>query len=213
MAEREIPVVGDFPSNTNKSKQPKQKVINKVEVSEMVQRKRPLGRRIADTFTGDDFQTVGQYILFDVIIPAAKSMFFDAINQGTSHLLWGEGRPHRSGGINNRDREKTAYNRMSSSGGKSGPNRELSRKSKATYNFDEIILEDRGEAEEVLDQLRTLVDQFDNASVSDFFAIMDITADFTDEKWGWMGNDLQDAKIVRVREGWLISLPRPSQLT
>ena len=86
----------------------------------------------------------------------------------------------------------------------------MSTRDKATHNFDGIILESRREAEEVIDRLGDLIDNYDAATVSDLYELVGITGSFTDDKWGW--TDIRSAGIRRVREGYLLQLPRTEPL-
>lgn len=83
----------------------------------------------------------------------------------------------------------------------------MSRAARATHNFDEIILPTRREAEEVLNFLFDLLTRYDTVSISDLYELVGETGQFTDEKWGW--NDLTGASVTRVRDGYLLNLPRP----
>jgi uncharacterized protein YerC len=83
----------------------------------------------------------------------------------------------------------------------------MSRQARATHNFDEVILPTRREAEEVLDFLHDLLTRYETVSVSDLYELVGETGNFTDEKWGW--TDLAGASVSRVRDGYLLNLPRP----
>jgi len=206
----------NYPANSHKSREPQKPAdkdrekIKRVTVGEAVQRKRPLGRRIADTFTGDDAKSVGSYLLFDVIIPAAKAMVSDAASQGVERMLFGESRRASSGsGVPGR----IGYNRMypgKATENSSNGRRELSSRARTIHNFDEVILGTRGEATEVLDCLTELVNNYDVAKVSDLYDLVGITGSYTDDKWGWY--DLRGADVSRVREGYLLNLPKTSPI-
>lgn len=87
----------------------------------------------------------------------------------------------------------------------------MSRRSRAAHNFDEIILETRMEAEEVIERMAEYVERYDQASVSDLYQLVGVTGSFADEKWGW--KDLRAASVTRVRNGgYLLDLPRPIEL-
>lgn len=86
----------------------------------------------------------------------------------------------------------------------------MSRRGRSTHDFDEIILATRVEAEEVVDRLFDLVGRYESASVSDLYSLVGISGNFTDEKWGW--TDLRGAGVERVRNGYLLDLPRPEPL-
>src|SRR5664279_3084609 len=66
------------------------KKLDRITTGEVIQRKKSLGRKISETFTGDDINSVWSYVLFEVIIPAAKTMISDAASQGVERMLFGE---------------------------------------------------------------------------------------------------------------------------
>lgn len=195
----------NYQGNSNKKKATESKKPERLEKTisgKVVERKKPLGKRIAETFTGDDTRTVGQHILFEVILPAIKQLISDTVSQGIERLLFGESSRHSRTvtrpGYN-------AYNRVTPASRRDEP-RSLSSRARATHDFNEIVLESRGEAEKVRDDLTACIDQFDVATVSDLYDLVGITGSFQDDKWGWY--DLRDARITRVREGYLLDLPK-----
>ena len=195
----------NLPGNSNKDKAAAKRPekLERVVSGEVSQRKAPLGKRIMETFTGDDSRSVGQYVLFEVIMPAVKSMISDAVSGGVERLLFGDN-ARRVGGGGPR-RGYTAYDKVSTN---PSPNaqRSISQRAQATHNFDEIVLADRGEAESVIDQLVMCIDAYDVARVSDLYELVGITGSFADDKWGW--TDLRGARVVPVRGGYLLSLPK-----
>ena len=200
------PAPMNYPSNSNKDRQEKR--VERITTTDAISRKPPLSKRIAENFAGDDMQSVGGYVLFEVLLPAAKTAISDAVSQGIERLLFGATQTRRSG--MGRTGSYTSYNRMYSGAPSRPEPRMVSRQARATHDFREVILGSRGEAEQVLDQLQALIDQYDVATVSDFYQLVGITSDFTEEKYGW--NNLAQAGVRRVREGYLLDLPRPSVL-
>ncbi len=83
----------------------------------------------------------------------------------------------------------------------------MSRQARAGHNFDEIILDQRAEAEEVIDKLFELVSRYDTATVADLYELVGLSATHTDHKWGW--SDLHGSGVSRVRGGYLLDLPEP----
>lgn len=203
-------VVSNYPGNSNKERsveKPPEKKVEKVITGEVVQRKKGLGRKIAETFSGDDAQSVGNYLLFEVVIPAAKSLLSDIVNQGTERALYGESRP--KGGMSRNN--YTSYNRMyDGNKSRNESSRTISQRARASHDFGEIVLATRGEAEDVLDRLVMLIEQYDIATVSDLYDLVGITGSFTDDKWGW--SDLRDARIQRINNGYLVNLPRATPI-
>ena len=76
--------------------------------------------------------------------------------------------------------------------------------------FDDIILATRDEAESVLNRMYDLLGDYKMVTVAELYTMVGISGDFTNENWGW--RNLQSAKIRRVRDGYLIDLPRPEEL-
>lgn len=208
----------EFPSNSRKARtQPddEPKKIEKVVTGEVVTRKKPLGRKIFGTFFGGDAKGVAGYIVMDVLLPAAKDAIADAFSQGIERMLFGEVRSasrrtgHRPAGTAG----YVSYNRFaqqSPTQGRREEPRSVSRRARGQHDFDEIILATRAEAEEVIDRLFDLVSRYEQATVSDLYSLVDISGNFTDEKWGW--TDLRGAGVTRIRDGYLLDLPKPVQL-
>lgn len=201
--------VPNYPSNSHKSKKEPAKVekdVKQVTTGVVVKRKRGLGRKVAETFTGEDLSSVGGYILFEVIIPAAKAMLSDAASQGVERVLFGESRPRNaSGGA------RTNYSTYSKSGQNVQPARTISTRGRASHDFNEIVLETRAEAEVVIERLGDLIDNFDIATVADLYDLVGITGDFVDQKWGW--TNLRGAHVSVVRGGYLLNLPRTEAIS
>ena len=204
-----------YPSNSERKKTPAKKAppekkVEKITTGGVKREKQSISKRLKETFTSEDADTVGQYVIFEVLVPAAKSAISDAVSQGIERMLFGDVRSRNSG-------PRTGYTNYGSISRSSGTplrardeGRAISTRDKATHNFDGIILENRREAEEVIDRLGDLIDNYDAATVSDLYELVGITGSFTDDKWGW--TDIRSAGIRRVREGYLLQLPRTEPL-
>ena len=213
MADEPKPIPMNYKPNSHRAKdapdkevQQNTKKLDKMISGEVIPRKKSLGRKISETFTGDDMHSVGSYILFEVIIPAAKTMLSDAASQGVERMLFGETtRRSRSGGA-----YRPGFTNYTGVSSNKPQKRELSDRAKAAHDFDDIVLADRGEAETLLDKLTELVNEYGVAQVSDLYDLVGITASFVDNKFGWY--DLREARIMRVREGFLIKMPPVSPI-
>jgi hypothetical protein len=200
-----------FPPNSNRTKTPAEKPREKVEritTSEVIQRKKPLGRRFTETFVGGDARGTLMYVVADILVPAAKDMVADAVSQGVERMIFGESRGgSRRGRTSPGIGSVINYNRMSTT--RPDPRRDdtrnISRTARSVHNFDEIILATRVEAELVIDRLTDLIQQYDVATVSDLYNMVGITESYTDAKWGW--DDMSDASVRRINGGYLLDLP------
>lgn len=190
------------------------KKIERVVTGEVIRRKPPLSKRMFSTLVDGDRKSVIEYVIMDVIVPAAKDMVADAVSQGVERMIFGEARsrPRRGSGPPSGRNGYVSYNRI----GGVTPNRRdegrsISRRARASHDFDEIILDTRPEAEEVMDRLFDMVSQYGEATVKDLYELVGISPTYTDDKWGW--TDLQGLKCERLRNGgYLLDLPRPEPL-
>lgn len=209
MAEDKKPKT-DYTSNSAKSKaEGPSEPSNRPEIKQIASasvRKKTLGHKFKETFVGGSAESVGQYVLFDVIVPRVKDLLFDIIVGGSERSLWGTGTTRSSRGRHGSQLTgKTDYQGISS-GRSAGPEREMSARGRATHNFEEILIPSRGEADQVLDMLLELVDKYDSATVADLYSATGVSTDHTDIKFGW--TDLSEARIVPARGGgYLLELP------
>ncbi|ASR80016.1 hypothetical protein SEA_ARCADIA_53 [Arthrobacter phage Arcadia] len=220
----------DYQGNSNKAKQEqlsaekenKDERVKLDPIAKGVQRKKPLGRKIAETFKGDDAESIGTYVLFDVVIPAAKNMFADALIQGVERALFGEASTsrrsgsYRSGSMGNSNNGPSKYQspfqKMQQSSQSNNVPRNWSNQGRRTHDFDEILLPNRGIAEKVLDALAEKIDKFDVASVADLLDLVDVSSNYVDNKYGWTRQSFVGADIILARNGYILDLPRPIAL-
>lgn len=186
------------------------KPVNKVISGEVIERKKGLGRKISETFMGVDAKAVGSHVVFDVILPQLKGMAVDAGTQAIERLILGDaavGRRSSSSSSMTANRGRgssyTAYNRYS---GNNAPVNEEPAYVKSS-DVREVIVDTRGDAQNVLDEMHRHLDQYQTVSVAEFYDLVGITGRFTDNQWGW--TNLNAAGVSRVREGFRIELPRP----
>lgn len=208
----------EFPGNRQRkpeltSKLPEKKIER---IAEGTVRKKSLGKRFAETFVLGDLHSVVNYVVWDVLIPAAKDMASDAVNEGTNRMFYGESRSSRarggrvtgtpSAGYFNYQGISSAVRRPESRSS-AAP---LSQKARSTHDFDEIVIESRAQGEEVIDKLFALLETYEEATVSDLYEMCGISSTPADVKWGW--TSLSGAGVTRVKGGYLLDLPKPVQL-
>lgn len=158
--------------------------------------------KFAEMFISEDASNVKTYILSDVLIPAAKKLVSDIVKDGIEMILYGStGREKRSNGFR---ADYVSYNRYSD---RKYEDRRLSDSSvRTSYRYDDIILESRGEAEEVLDSMCDLIETYGMVSVMDLYDLVGIQGQYTDNKYGW--TNLRNAEPVRTRDGYMLKLPK-----
>ena len=203
----------DFPPNSDISKQPQGKGLERVTEGSVTRKRRSLRKQLSETFIAGDMRGAIQYVTFDVLLPAAKDMVVEAFSAGIEKLIFGEGRRRRGSTMpQSGPTGYITYNQMSRPESRlsSSASRALSRQARARHDFDEIVLDSRTEAEEVIDRLYDIVGRYDSATVADLYELVGLSSSHIDHKWGW--TDLRGSGISRIRDGYLLDLPDPEPL-
>ena len=186
----------EFPNNSDAAKEKK---VEKVVSGEVKTRKQSEASKMAGALISDDAHNLGDYMLFDILIPAAKKAISDIVTDGIEILLYGEtsGRKKRGNNV-----PRVSYNSYYERDRL--PVRERSRE--RGYSYDDIVLESRRDAEEVLTSMLDILDNYGIVSVADLYELAGITGRYTDLNYGW--TNLSSATVDRVRDGYKIRLPR-----
>jgi hypothetical protein len=209
----------NFPPNSRKAEktaEPKQ--VERVTSATARRRKQPLGRKFSRTFFGGDARTASEYMIGHVVVPALKEMLVEAASSGFERLVYGDVRPkgRGRGAPTSGPLGYVSYNSMGQAQRAASPQRpqqapQLSRRSRARHDFDDLVIPTRQEAEEVIDRMYDLISKYDSASVADLYELTGLKGDHADFKWGW--TNLQGASVGRVRGGgYLLDLPEPEFL-
>lgn len=88
--------------------------------------------------------------------------------------------------------------------------RELSRTARMMHNLDEIVLESREDAYEVIDNMERLLDQYGVVTVGDFYDLTGVSHTPIDESYGW--TSLNGVVAIQTRDGYIIDLAKPKPL-
>lgn len=215
----------EYPSNSQKKKPPTERErtakeapeIKAVVTSSVSRRKKPLGRRLRETFLGGDAQSVGSFVLIDVVVPAMKDLIVDSAEEMIRRVVFGEDarRPGRRSRSSRGRHDDSFFNYGGISRGTSlrreEPRREIRQASRSSFNFDEVILDRRVEADEVLEQMYNLLEKYELVTVANLYQLVNVEPSYTDAKWGW--DNLQGSGVVRTRNGgYLLDLPEPQPI-
>jgi hypothetical protein len=206
-------ITGNSHKNREETEEIREPVEKMIE-GKVIARKQPVWRRFTRSMLAEDAGNVGEYILTDVVIPATKNLIVDMVGQSIERVLFGtsRGRIRRSplgmslrdqvnysgrySGDRDRDRESTR--------------RPMSREARARHDFNEIVLENRTEAVEVLEAMIARISRYGAVTVADLYDFVGTTGSFADQRWGW--NDLATADVRQVPGGFLLDLPAPEPI-
>ena len=185
-----------------KKQQPDKKV-EKVIVGKAKTKKKTEMSKFKDIFISEDASNVKSYVLMDVLIPAMKKAVSDIVTNGIDMILYGSTGGSRKRSTSERVSYRNYYDRRD--------DRYIDRgRTRPGYSYDDVILDSRGEAEDVITRMEEIIDQYDAVSVGDLYDLVGITGSFTDQNYGW--KNLRSAEPVRVRDGYMLRLPKAMPL-
>lgn len=200
----------EYKSNSYRSKEaqkndnvkPEDRKIEKVVTGVVKTKKKSKLSQAMDNFISEDAKNVKSYVFGEVLIPAIKKAISDIVTDGIDIILYGETRGKNRRSTADRVSYRSYYD------DRGGRNRMNERQAimAGSYSYDDIILSTRGEAEDVLSRMDELIETYGLVRVADLYDLVGITGNYTDNKYGWM--NIRNAEIIRVRDGYMIKMPR-----
>lgn len=190
--------MGNYPSNSHKAREEvAEKKVEKVVSGKTSTKKKSGMRKLSDTFLSEDVSNVKSYIFSEVLLPAAKKLVSDIVTNGTNMLLYGEIKNKKG------NSSKVSYSRYYDDRSRDYRSPVV----RNNFDYDEIIFETRGDAEAVLDAMYDILNQYKVVSVAELYDLASITThNYTCNNYGWV--DLRGSSVVRVRDGYILKLPR-----
>lgn len=195
----------DYKPNSNRFKEGKvdEPVVREKKVEAITTatvKKKGEMKKFTDIFISEDVGSVKSYILMDVLVPAIKKAISDIVTNGIDMVLYGEsGRTKRPGSTASKVSYRGYYNQ----------DQPVARTTARTaaYDYDDVILPTRGEAEEVLSRIDDLIATYGVVSVADLYDLVNVSCNYTDNKYGW--TNLVNVVPVRASGGgYILKLPR-----
>lgn len=220
MATRDVPS-GDelrkrYPGNSFKQREETQEALTKAvkeakpkikQVAKGKVRKQSFLKRFTRHIIEDSVESAREKTFGEIIVPGVKTLIFDTLTDMLDIMLFGgNGAPMgryaaspraRKGGQTSYDK---FYNKQTTgNGGNGGSYRDV------PYDPDDIILDTRAQANNALNELNNIIMKYGQASVANFYDIVGVTGEWTDNRYGW--TSLRGAGIKPVRDGFMILLP------
>lgn len=170
-------------------------------------KKQPVGKRLRESLGLEETRTVGDYLVWDVLVPALKDTVAEVVKKGIDVFLYG--------GTSSAPKKGGKKSHVSYEGYYSGSNRGDYKSYKgdrrASTDFRDFVFDERRDADVVLNEMCEIVDTYGFCKVSDFYSLVGETErTYTDHGYGW--DALGSASVERVRDGWVLDLPRPIPL-
>lgn len=196
----------DYKPNSNRFKEEqknneRERKVEKVVTGTVKTKKKSKALMLANEFISEDARNVKTYVIGEVLIPAIKKAISDIVTDGIDMILYGESKGGHKRSTADRVSYKNYYDRDRK------PSYDSRSAIRSGYSYDDIILNSRGEAEDVLTRMDELMETYGLVRVADLYDLVGITGSYTDNKYGW--TNIRNAEIVRVRDGgYMIKMPR-----
>lgn len=202
-----------YPSNSFKSRETEEtkdrKPLAKVTKGEARVRKKSASKKFLSNFIEEDSVTVKETLLKDVFVPTIKDLLLSLITGGMKMFLYGDtdaasyrGRRERYGSSH------TPYYSYHDRRRDRDAEREMPRR-RAGFEYDDILLDDLDEAEEVLSRMEDLIATYGIVSVLDYYELCGYEPKITStcSNFGW--TSLKNAQPTRLNTGeYVIRFPR-----
>ena len=198
----------NYAPNSHKSKEQvtaPEKKAKKVVSGNVKTKKKTEIRKFTDIFVAEDLASVAEHLWYEVAVPSLKRLIEDLGVGGIRKLLYGK--DDVKGSERGFSVPKISYRNYYDQDKRDprASNRDDYR-SRGRFDYDDLVFDTRGDAEVVLTQMDEMLDRFKVVTVLDMYDAAGVTAPYTADKYGW--TNLHDAKIVPVRDGYVIKLPR-----
>lgn len=191
------------------------KELKKILDAQPKKRKRSLvGRLVSGVLGPEGLPGIGSYVNDEIILPAIKNIIVDAVTSGINMVMYGENKPRSGGGRHSSySRDRSGYRPNTNyqgrySGSQQPPAQAPDpRVRPAKHGVEEYIIEERFDASHVLTALTEQADRYDVVSVADYYELIGVPSEYTDNTYGWTIDSIHHASIVPIRGGYVLKFP------
>ena len=167
--------------------------------------------KFKENFFKEDFKTVRDNAIENVIIPSIKKIISDTITNSIDMVLYGEPRHTsdslfgRSGGIS-RISMMTPYNSLFDK----KKDKPATTPSREAYEYGMVTVHSKKEAEDVIAMMLDIQSQFNDVRVADLYDLVGEVPKSTDNRYGW--TDFASARYERLSDGRYLIIPPQIEL-
>lgn len=194
---------GSYPGNSDRAKQKKEIV----SVAKARIKRESTAKKVVGEIIREDARSVGETVLWDVIIPTVKNLISDTVTRGIESMLYGgDSRPRSRSSYS----DYSGYSRPKGTRDRPAERRERRSARHAEPERNEIIFDTRSDANDVIDRMSDLIDQYGQVSLADLNALIGASSNFIDDNWGW--TDMGSFDVRQVRDGFMLTHDEPQSL-
>lgn len=202
-----------YPSNTLKERNKQSQQKPKPELKCVVTGKsKPVPQSIwSKVFVGikpASGQTIKSFIFDEIVTPLIQRAVVEGVTGAINYLVKGDAYADRKNS-NSFGKSYINYNGISSGKSIGNSNQYVYSGKNSGMDIENVWFESRVDAQRVLDEMMSVIAQYDILTVNGFYDLIGRTnlIDPSNEKFGW--SDLRNAYITASHGGWIIHLPHP----
>jgi hypothetical protein len=84
-------------------------------------------------------------------------------------------------------------------------------KYKSRHNVGDVTFETRREAEDVLETMLEVLDQYDSITIAEYYKLGGVTSNNrTDRQWGW--TNIRGTEVRKEGREFILTLPKPKEI-
>lgn len=203
-------------ASTN-SKAVEPRTVEKVIVSEVIVKKKPLSDKVKNLIIEVDPKGIAEQLFWDRWVPSIKLMVFDFFSE-TMKLTLFRGEGHRGSNVHRPGPRYDYTNSNPLIGGRpsrdprgaiidvpSSMRRNPTRMQAEQTTQADYIVTSMSDAERILDTMREYIDRYDVVKLAEFHEMLGLQSTPIEHRWGWI--NLIGASVKPVQRGFLIDLP------
>lgn len=178
--------------------------------------KKGIFSRLGNALFGDNgIKSITSYVNREIVVPALKGIIVDGFIAGITSAVYGDqDQGYRPRGGYSNPRPVNGYtnytNRYNSTPTTRGGG--YTTNVRASNRVSEYAIDNRADAMDVLTRLQEIADKYDSVTVADYYEMIGVHTEYTDNNYGWNAEDLVRVNILRTPSGYVITLPRARSL-
>lgn len=207
-----------YEGNSNKAKDAAAKQDEKAPVKKVVKgsvktKKKSEFKKIAGSIVSEEVSSIKEHAIYSIIIPVIQDTLSQLLKDSVDLLFHGEvrgsSRSSRNGG---RSASKVSYRDYYDDRGRGDSSRRREPQRHERYSYDDLIFDSRTDAEDVLNRMDEILEQYGVVTVADLFDLADVTGNgYPDQNYGW--TNLRSASVERNRHNeYTLKMPRATSI-
>lgn len=172
----------DYPNNSDKAKE--QSTRPNVQAVTQGELKRTTKELVRSQFYTDDAGKIGQHLLLNVVIPMMKKLVVDVVN-GTLNMIFYKSEATSATSSVPASRISIGGRSTNEYHAASGRGTTVKEAAERSYDLDYVVVKDMQAANDVINGMQLIIDQYDTVRASEFCALAGITAPYTYTDYGW----------------------------